>query len=70
MLSCGSRFPQPSECYYAPIEGDTLAVTRGLKKCKMFLLGCPMFYIFVNHKPLLKIVGVSYLFGSEVTIIS
>ena len=52
MLSCGSRFLQPSECNYVTIEGKTLAVTWGLKKCKMFLLGCPMFYIFVDHKPL------------------
>ena len=57
MLSCGSRFPQPSECNYAPIEGETLDVTWGLKKCKMFLLGCPIFNIFVDHKHLLKILG-------------
>ena len=57
MALCGSRFLQPSEANYAPIEGELLAVTWGLKKCRMFLQGCQKFYVFVDHKPLLKILG-------------
>ena len=35
----------------------TYLLTWALKKCKMFLLGCPKFYIFTDHQPLVKILG-------------
>ena len=54
LASCNSRHLQPCESIYAPIEGEALAVSWALKKCKIFLLGCPKFYIFVN---LIKILG-------------
>ena len=57
MVSCGSRFLQPSENSHVAIEGEMLAVTWALKKCRMFLLGCPKFYIFTDNQPLVKILG-------------
>ena len=55
---CNSRHLHPAgESDFAPIEGETLAVVWALKKARMFLLGCPKFTIFVDHAPLLKILG-------------
>lgn len=57
MVSCVFIFLQPSENFHVAIEGEMLAITWALKKCKMFLLGCPKFYIFKDHHPLVKILG-------------
>ena len=55
---CNSRHTdQSEENGFAPIEGETLAVVWALKKAKTFLLGCPKFTIFVDHAPLLRILG-------------
>ena len=41
LVFVGSRFTSESERNYAPIEGETLAVSDALNKCRMFVLGCP-----------------------------
>ena len=53
----GSRFTQPAESRYAPIEGEALAVADALDKARYFVLGCNNPVIAVDHKPLLKIFG-------------
>ena len=54
---CNSRHLSPGESNYAPIEGEALGVVWALKKARMFPLEKPKFIIFVDHKPLLKILG-------------
>ena len=41
--------------WYAPIEGEALAVTYGLDSARFFVLGCPTLIVGVDHKPLLRI---------------
>ncbi len=57
LVFCNSRFLQPSEANYCPLEGEALAVAWSLKKGAMFLLGCPKFLIQTDHKPLVPILG-------------
>ena len=53
----GSRFTNKSESNYAPIEGELLAVTYGLKKTKYYTLGSEKLTVCVDHKPLLGVLG-------------
>lgn len=53
----GSRFTNPAESRYAPVEGEALAVVYALDKARYFVLGCPNLIIAVDHKPLLKLFG-------------
>ena len=50
----GSRFTNPAESNYAPVEGELLAVTYGLSKTKYYTLGSEKLTICVDHKPLLE----------------
>ena len=53
---CGSRFCSPAESRYSPVEGELLAITRALKKTKVFTLGSPNLYIVSDHKPLIGLI--------------
>ena len=53
----GSRFTNKSESNYAPIEGELLAVTYGLKKTKYYTLGSEKLTVCVDNKPLLGGLG-------------
>ena len=57
LVLAGSRFLKDAETRYAPPEGEMLAIVFGLEQCRMFLLGCPHFYIATDHKPLLPLLG-------------
>ena len=52
-----SRFTRGSELGYKPIEGEALAIVYALKKCKIFILGCPKLLVVTDHKPLVPIMG-------------
>ena len=52
-----SRFTRDSELGYKPIEGEALAIVYALKKCKIFILGCPKLIVVTDHKPLIPIIG-------------
>ena len=54
---CSSRFCQPAESRYHPIEGEACASAWALDKCRFFVLGHPDLYLAVDHKPLLAIFG-------------
>lgn len=54
---CGSRFCSPAESRYCPIEGEGLACTWGLDKCKFYLLGMKDFTLAIDHNPLVHIFG-------------
>ena len=45
----GSRFTNKSESNYAPIEGELLAVSYGLKKTKYYTLGSEKLTVCVDH---------------------
>ena len=53
----GSRFTHSAESWYAPIEGEALAVADVLDKARFFVLGCSSLIVAVDHKPPLKILG-------------
>ena len=53
----GSRFTNPAESNYAPVEGELLAMTYGLSKTKYYTLGSEKLIVCVDHKPLLGILG-------------
>ena len=57
----GRRFTHGAESRYAPIEGESLAVVDALNKTRHFTLGCPDLTVVVDHKPLLKVLGVRAL---------
>ena len=53
----GSRFLQPAETRYAPIEGEALAVAYALHQCRYFVLGCKDLIVATDHKPLLYVLN-------------
>ncbi|CAL4253457.1 unnamed protein product [Meganyctiphanes norvegica] len=55
MTLVGSRFTQPAESRYAPVEGEALGVVYALDKARYFVQGCTNLIIAVDHKPLLKL---------------
>ena len=56
-MFANSRFTQESEMNYKPIEGEALALVYGLKRSRMFVLGCPHVFVVTDHRPLVKIFG-------------
>ena len=58
-MFCGSKFCSPAESRYHPIEGEALAATYGLQKCKFFILGLENLILTIDHKPLIAIFGMS-----------
>ena len=65
LVLCGSRQLSTEEGNYAPIEGEAAAVVWGLKKSRLFLLGCPNFTLVTDHRPLVKLFGDRELKGIE-----
>ena len=57
IILASSRFLQPPEERYAPIEGEALAVAWGLEQTKYFTQGCKDLIVVTDHKPLLKILS-------------
>ena len=55
LVMAGSRFTKPSEGRYAPVEGEALAVTYALHKCRYYVMGCQDLVVATDHQPLLKI---------------
>lgn len=49
----GSRFTNPAESRYAPVEGEALVVAYSLGRARHFVLGCKDLIVAVDHKPLL-----------------
>ena len=54
IILVGSHFTHPTECRYAPIKEEVLAVTNGLDSTHFFVSGCPNLIVGVDHKPLLR----------------
>ena len=57
LIFAGSRFTTDAKSRYAPAEGEALAVTYALEKCRIFVLVCHKLLLAVDHKPLVKILG-------------
>ena len=53
----GSRLLTLAEQRYAPIEGEALAVARGLEQSTYFTQGCNDLLVVTDHKLLVKILG-------------
>ena len=57
LVMAGSRFLKDAEMRYAPLDEELLAIVFGMEQWRMFLLGCPSFYVATDHHPLLPILG-------------
>ena len=53
----GSRFLQPAESRYCPIEGECLAAAWALESTRYFTWGCDKLLLITDHQPLVKILG-------------
>ena len=53
----GSRFLQPAESRYCPVEGEALAVAWSLEQTRFFTWGCDDLEVVTDHQPLVKILG-------------
>lgn len=52
LVMCGSRTLTPAETRYSTFEIEAKAVQYAVTQCRHFLLGCPRFAIYVDHRPL------------------
>ena len=57
LVFAGSRFTNGAESRYAPVEGEALAVSWGLRSIKHYMLGNPKLIVATAHKTLIKILG-------------
>ena len=57
LIFAGSRFTTDAESRYAPVEGEALTLIYALESCRMFVLGCLLLMISIDHKPLTAIFG-------------
>ena len=57
LVFAGSQFNSKAEAKYSPIEGEALAIVKGLHKTRYFVLGCSDLLLVIDHKPLLKVFG-------------
>ena len=51
-IKCNSVGLTDAQKNYAPIEIEKLSYTWAIKDCKQYLLGCPMFTVYTDHRPL------------------
>ena len=61
LVLAGSRFTSAAESRYAPVEGEALAVTYGLEKCRLYIAGCHDLIVAVDHAPLVKLLSDRHL---------
>ena len=52
LISAGSRFCIDADRRYAPINGKAAAIAWALKKCRIFVMGCPNLIVVTDHESL------------------
>ena len=57
VLKAGSSFCTDAEQGYAPVEGEAMAISWALEKCRMFILGCPNVIVVTDHEQLKGLFG-------------
>ena len=58
LVFAGSRVTKKNEqTLFSPTEGECLAASFGLTRCRMFTLGCPDLTLAVDHRPLTGILN-------------
>ena len=57
LVFAGSRVTKKNERLFSPTEGECLAATFGLHRCRMFTLGCRDLTLAVDHRPLTGILN-------------
>ena len=57
LIFAGSRFCIDAERRYVPIEGEAAAIAWALKKCRLFIMGCPNLIVVTDHEPLKGLFG-------------
>ncbi|KAK3877391.1 hypothetical protein Pcinc_000044 [Petrolisthes cinctipes] len=61
LVLCGSRHLTEAEKNYSTLEGEALAITRCLKKARLFLLGYRNLTFVMDHRALTKIFSIKEL---------
>ena len=57
LVFAGSKATTESQSHYSPTEGECLAATYGLRRCRMYTLGCPNLILATDHNPLTGILN-------------
>ena len=57
LVTAGSKTTNESQQRYSPTEGECLAAVYGLKRCRMYTLGCPNLTLATDHNPLTGILN-------------
>ena len=57
LVFAGSKTTNESQQRYSPTEGECLAAVYGLKRCRMYTLGCPNLTLATDHNPLTGILN-------------
>ena len=57
LIFAGSKTTNESQQRYSPTEGECLAAVYGLKRCRMYTLGCPNLILATDHNPLTGILN-------------
>jgi hypothetical protein len=57
LVFAGSKTTNDAQKRYAPTEGECLAAAFGLRRCRMYTLGCPDLILATNHNPLTGILN-------------
>ena len=55
LIQCGSRSLTPAGENYATVELEAKVIQYGVIKCKHYLLGCPIFKVVTDHRPLVSV---------------
>ena len=57
LVLCGAHFCNKAEQNYSPIQGEAMAIARGLEDTKYYTMGCTQLFVATDHKPLVSILG-------------
>ena len=57
LVLAGGKFCSKTEENYSPVEGEAMAVAKGLEDTKYYTLGCQNLYVATDHSSLVKILG-------------
>ena len=57
LVLCGGHFCNKAEQNYSPIEGEAMAIARGLEDTKYYTMGCKHLFVATDHKPLVSVLG-------------
>ena len=57
LVLAGGKFCNKAEQNYSPVEGEAMAVAKGLEDTRYYTLGCKDLYVATDHSSLVSILG-------------